>query len=217
MAKVLNPLNGTEARGRIGGLVYNTWRGINYVKTQTAPAQPRSSRVLLIRAWSTYLVRLWATLTANERKSWNDYAQSHTETDGMGLTKRLTGLNWFVRCNIRLMDIGVTPVHTAPAVAAPDPIVSYQALDGVLSSQQIWELGPGTDLLVDIFKVGPHSVGSFAKIERCKHDSYTAYEVNDLTISNLFVGRYTFFARILSETNGLVSAWKSDTADVTAA
>ena len=216
MVKVLNPLNSTEARGRLGGIVYNTWRGINYAKTQTAPAQPRSARQLIIRAYTTALVRLWATLTANERKSWTDYANGHTETDGMGLTKRMTGLNWFVRCNIRLMDLSITPVKTAPSAAAPDPIVSYQALDGVLSSQQIWELGPGTNLMVDIFKFGPHSKGQFAKIERAKHDSYTAYEVDSLTISNLSPGRYTFFARIVSETNGLASPWKSDTADVTA-
>ena len=32
MAKVKNPLLSLEARGALNGMVYNTWRGISYVK-----------------------------------------------------------------------------------------------------------------------------------------------------------------------------------------
>jgi len=201
----------------MSGLIYNTWRGISTVKAFCSPAQPRSARQLIMRAYATKLVRYWQELEAAERASWNDYAVAHPDTDWTGNPKRLSGLNWFVRCNSRLMDMGITPVDTAPSVAAPAAIVSYQALNGVLSSQQIWELGPGTDLMADIWLLGPHSAGIETKINKAKHNSYTAYEVNDLTITGLSVGRYTFWARIVSEVNGLASTWKSDTADITAA
>ena len=217
MAKLMMPQGSTEARGRVGGLVHNDWRGISYVKAASSPSQPRSARQLQVRAYTTRLVRYWATtLSAIERGWWNDYAVTHPDIDWTGNSKRLTGLNWFVRCTLRLLDMGRPIAESPPATAAPDPIVSYQALNGVLSSQQIWQLGPGTDLQVDLWRQGPHSVGAIAKIERAKHDSYTAYEVDSLTVSNLAPGRHTFFARIISEANGLASPWLQDFADVSA-
>jgi hypothetical protein len=217
MAKVLNPLNSTEARGRMGGIVYNTSRGLNYVKGQTAPAQPRSQKQLSIRAWGSYLVRQWATITATERLHWNNYAASHTETDGMGMTKRLTGLNWYVRCNIRLLQNGFAIKTEPPATAAPDPLANLTAGDGILSSAVLWTATGGTDKTVELFVVGPHSQGRQAKIEMAKRTRVIEGESGGATIYNLTPGRYTVFARSLDEDNGLVSAWVSDTADVTAA
>jgi hypothetical protein len=216
MVKVLNPLNSTEARGRMGGIQYNTHRGMNFAKTQTAPAQPRSQKVLQIRAWQTQLVRAWAGLTANERLHWNNYAASHTETDGMGATKRLTGLNWFTRCNIRLLQNSKSTFTEPPATAAPDAVVLLAAADGVLSSTVSWTATAGTDKMVELFVFGPHSKGLNAKIQRAKRITGVTGESGATSLNDLTPGRYTVFARVLDEDNGLVSTWVSDTADITA-
>lgn len=59
MAKVTLPLMSAEARGKVGGLIYNTWRGNSTVKIKKAPAQPRTARQLLIRAFATTCSRAW--------------------------------------------------------------------------------------------------------------------------------------------------------------
>lgn len=216
MVKVLNPLNSTEARGRMGGLVYNTHRGMNFVKPQTAPAQPRSKKVLQIRAWMANLVRAWGALTADERLHWNNYAASHTETDGMGATKRLSGSNWFSRLNIRLLTYGAAIKTEPPSTPAPDAPNNFVAADGVLSSICTWTATAGTDKSVDLFIFGPHSKGLSAKVQRAKWVTGISGESATGTLSGLIPGRYTVFARVMDEDNGLVSPWVSDTADITA-
>jgi hypothetical protein len=216
MAKVMSPLHSTEARGRVGGLVFNTWRGISTVKSNSSPAQPRSTTQLAVRSLVTYLTRKWALLDDTERLHWNEYAALHTEIDWTGNPKRLSGLNWYVRCNTRISQCGGTLIDEPPAVAAPDPIVSFQAMDQALSIRLMWQAAAGTDLTADFWVLGPHSTGVAAKIERAKRGLLTAAQTPDISIANKSVGHYTVWARIISEVTGLASTWLSDTCDVSA-
>ena len=216
MAVLLAPQGSAEARGRLGGIVHNTWRGISYAKAKTSPAQPRSKRQLQIRAWTTMLVRYWgSTLSDTNREYWNDYATSHLDLSWTGNPKRLSGLNWFVRCNLRIMDLGV-PILTAPPVqAAPDAPTHFAAADGALQSVVTWDAFGGTDITVDIYLVGPHSKGLQAKIERASHFAFPGGEEGTITLTPLRVGRYTVFARAIRELEGLTSPWVSDICDIT--
>lgn len=217
MAKCLGPLHSSEARGRVGGLVFNTWRGGATCKAKHAPAQPRSSLQLAARAYASQLARMWGTtLDATDRKTWNDYAVAHQDKDWTGTNVRLSGLNWFIRCSSRLLAMGNTVVHTAPLVAAPDPIVSFQALDGVLLLRMMWQAAAGTDLTADFWLEGPFSNGRLSKIQRAKHNCFHAAQTPDFNIAPLGAGHYTVYARIISEVNGLASTWLSDPGDVTA-
>jgi len=217
MAKLMNPLLSSEARGRVGGLQVNTWRGIAFAKSNTSPAQPRSSIQLQIRAWTTYLTRKWATLEQSNRNNWNDYARDHPLIDWTGNPKRLTGLNWYVRCGVNLLRQNCALQSNPPTTAAPDAITNFAAANGVLQSVITWTAYPGTDKLVEIWMVGPHTQGRLAKIEQAKYKNVAAGEAATITITGLQVGRYTFFGRCLDEDNGLTSVWVSDTADITAA
>ena len=217
MAKVLNPLHSSEARGRVGGVQWNTWRGTRYAKQQTAPAQPRSSRQLQIRAWCVQLVRMWQSLSAANQTQWTDYATAHPDVDWTNSPKRLTGSNWFVRCGIRLLDMSKAIVPTAPVTVAPDAPAAFAAADGILQSIVTWTPTAGTDLNLDLWHLGPVSKGIQAKIQRSKHKLYTEGEGGTVTCSGLAVGRHWFWARIVDEDNGLASSWVVDYADVTAA
>lgn len=217
MVKVLDPLGSTEARGRIGGRVFNTWRGINYVKRSTAPSQPRTERQLLIRSWCINLVRKWQTLTSINQGWWNDFASAHTESGSMGTSKRLTGANWYVRLNTRLAGFGTVPVDTPPSISAPNPVTGLVGIPGALSFTFDWtqELAPGTK--IDLWGTGPHSPGQFGKIERAKHYAYAEGEAaGPSVVANLSPGTYTIFARLISESDGQASTWTSDTVVVSA-
>jgi hypothetical protein len=207
----------TVARGRVGGIQFNTWRGCRYIKTQTAPAQPRTALVLQIRAWTTQLVRAWAGLTTDQRTHWNDYAITHTDIDWTNKAKRITALNWFVRCNLRRLWIGAAVITEPPATAAPDAPASFAANNGILQSVLTWTPTAGTDRICDIFHFGPISNGVSPKIERAAHKAFADGESGTTTVTGLTPGRHWFWARILDEDNGLMSTRVLDYADITAA
>jgi len=217
MVKITNPLGSSEARGRLGGIIHNTWRGISYAKSASSPAQPRSKLQLQIRAWSTMLVRYWGTtLDAVERALWNDYAASHTDIDWTGNPRRLSGLNWFVRCNIRMLELDQSIIESPPAVAAPDPIEDFAASDGVKTSALAWTPTPGTNISVEIRHLGVISAGVQPKIERARKLTIVTGESGATAANNLQEGRHWFWARAISEDTGLASPWVLDEADVTA-
>lgn len=109
MAKVLNPLLSTDARGSVGGVTYSINRGIHTCRVKARPArrfrttQPRNRAILGFT--STY----YQELTANQRVAWEQWAQDHPQPDGFGSTFLLTGHQAFIKLNhtaIRLDDWG---------------------------------------------------------------------------------------------------------------
>jgi hypothetical protein len=217
MVKILDPMGSTEARGRIGGRVFNTWRGISYVKNNTAPAQPRSAKQLLLRSRAIALVRKWQTIGSIKQGWWNDFAATHTETGSMGVTKRLTGANWYVRLNTRLAELGTAPIDTPPAIPAPAGVTGFVLTPGALSFQFNWTQELTGVCKIEVWICGPHSPGRLGKIERAKLVSFwDAEAVGPEVIANLAPGTYTVFARLITEADGQVSPWVSSTVVVSA-
>ena len=217
VAKVIGPLHSAEARGRIAGLIFNTWRGISTVKAFCSPAQPRTAIQLLTRAWTTQLVRAWATITQANRNAWNAYSVTHPESDWTGNPKRLTGLNWFVRCNARIFRLAGSQIDNPPAVAAPDPVADFAAANGVEESVLTWTFGNGANNRFWVYTFGPHSTGLLCKIERASINLAGTAATATVTHSNLAPGRYTYWICVVDIDTGLRSTYLTDTADVTAA
>lgn len=215
MAKVLDPLRSSEARGRIGGTIYNTSRGVKYVKSFTSPAQPRSARVLFIRAVCQKFTRGWQALDSAVRIAWNDYAALNPEIDWTGQPIRKSGLNWYVRCNVRLMDAGQAAAGDPPAEAAPDGLFNFAAANGVGESICTWSATAGTGFQVEVFRQGPISAGVQPKRERASFAARVIGESGTVTVTGLSPGTHAFFARVLSENTGLISTYVLDSAVVT--
>lgn len=215
MAKVINPLMSTEARGRIGGIIANTWRGISTMKAFCSPSQPRSARQLQLRAWNAYLMRKWQSLTAPNRVNWNEYAADHPDIDWTGNPKRLTGLNWYLRCNIRILDAGGTIIADPPSVPAPDPITGLAVTYATGSLSVAYTTSSPATKFVDIRRVGPISAGVAAKIERARHIEYKAISTSPATESGLRPGQFTVFVRVLDSLTGLASPDLSSVGTVT--
>jgi hypothetical protein len=214
MAKLLGPLHSSEARGRLGGLIFNTWRGIATVKSFTSPAQPRTERQLSIRAMHTRLIRGWGILTVSVTDAWNQYAALNPVIDWTGNPKRLTGLNWYTRLNIILLDLAKTILTLPPAGPAPDAVLGLIATGSAGSISCAFTPSTGTAITTDLWAHGPHSAGVQGKLERAKHRLYAPGETSPGVISGLAPGTYTIYARHLSETDGLSSPWVSDIATV---
>lgn len=208
MAKVTGPLFSTEARGRVGGLIYNTHRGMSTVKAQCAPAQPRSAKQLRIRAAGVTLARKWQGLLQTTRDAWNAYALLHQETDGMGIGKRLSGMNWYIRLNTRQMHAYNAILTNPPSAAAPDAPTSFLATGGNDEIVCTWASPENGTWNVTLYISGPHSAGAIAKLPRAKFQVNANANAATTTITGLQPGTYSVWARMFDTVNALVSAWQ---------
>ncbi|GAH35704.1 unnamed protein product [marine sediment metagenome] len=217
MAKVIAPLHSAEARGRVSGLIYNTWRGLATCKGFKSPAQPRTSIQMLMRAYAVQMARTWGELNDTQRGLWNDYAVAHPDVDWTGSPKRLSGFNWYVRCNTRILRLAGTPITAPPAENGPDPLATFAAADGVLESVLTWVFANGAANRFWVYSVGPLSQGVQAKREKAVITLAGTASMQTITATNLGVGRYTFWGVTVNIETGLISVYNSDTADITAA
>jgi hypothetical protein len=215
MAKVTNPLMSSQARGKVGGMVFNNWRGFATVKVNKSPSQPRTSRQLAIRAFCTTLTRAWSALTAGNREGWTNYANAHPLLDWTNTPRRTTGINMFVAMNIRRLDMGSAQVDTAPTIAAPASVAGLVPTGGSGQISVAHTSPGGTATQIDIWTHGPHSAGQVGNIVRAKHRSYAAAETTPTVISGLSPGLYTVFARHINEADGQASPFTSADATVT--
>lgn len=215
MAKLIGPLHSTEARGRVGGVVYNTWRGLATAKAKTSPSQPRTARQLIIRAFLTTYTRLWQTLGAVAIAAWNAYAAAHTETDWTGSPKRLTGADWHTRLNVRLADMGKTAITTPPVVAPPAAVAALVLTGGAGQISCAHTAMAGTDLTIDYWDQGPMSAGIVPKLTAARHKTYSPGETTPNVLTGLTPGLHTIWARCVSEVTGLASTWVNAQAAVT--
>jgi hypothetical protein len=158
------------------------------------------------------IARKWQTLGVDPIAHWNAYAVSHKEIDWTSNPKRLSGMNWYVRCNLRLLDLAKPLITEPPSIPAPNPLESFAATNGSGSSALTWTPTGDWGDYVDIFVFGPHSAGVAAKIERASHNVYTQGPSGTVTIASLQPGTYTFWARVIYQDNGLASTWVSASA-----
>lgn len=217
MPKVKNPLFSQEARGGIGGLVYNTWRGINTVKTNTSPTGQGTAKRLLAQGRLSTLSKEWGLLTDAARAGWSQYAIDHPVTDWTGAPKRLTGMNWYVKCNLQLKILGAASVATAPVVAAPDPVVGFTLAKTTTNLTATWSTPADADHEIRVFIVGPLSKGITAKYEQAQYlMQFDGTETQPKVILTApAVGRYTVFVHNMDRDNGLISTLASTFFDMT--
>ena len=218
MTKLTQPLGSSEARGKLGGLVYNTWRGISYVKAKATPGNQGTPRRLAVRALAKQCTTRWQSITNAQRALWNDYAAGHTDIDWTGNPKRLSGYNWFIRTNVRLLDIGLSIIDTPPTRSNMWPALSPAASQTNVSLEITWSLPPSTpdtDLQVDVWTTKSQSAGRQPKIEDAKHLAYEPSESGSYTTPPLANGTYGIFLRTIDELTGLASPWSLVSATIT--
>lgn len=216
MAKLVGPLFSSEARGRMGGVVYGTWRGKSVAKAFKSPCQPHSALQLKSRALLSILSRAWGALDVTDRATWTAYAVAHTLPDWTGQAKRLTGANWYVALSSILSNHNAPIVDTAPVVIAPDAPEAFAAATGIGQSILSWTAGGPTTTIVEIRANGPHTAGRLGTLIGARFVTNVTGELGTITVASLIVGTYTFFVRRVSLDDGQTSPWLSATAVITA-
>jgi len=217
LAKVVSPLLSVEARGRMGGLVYGTWHGISTVKAFSSPNQPNSQAQLDARATMSLISVEWQTLTQAQRDAWGTYADANLLPDWTGNPKRLTAMNWFVKCNVQLERMGESHIPSPPAVAAPDSVVGFAVAQATADITAAWTSPVTGAYQLELIRLGPVSIGMDPKIEHAIFDEFMEPDETTPFIVQLAAaaGRWRYWCRLADEATGLVSPWVSDIIDVT--
>ena len=195
------------ARGGIGALVFNTWRGVSTVKVMKSPAQPRTARQLLVRGFLATCARAWAAVTAANKLTWTTWANDHPTSDWTGQPLRMTGADAYTRHTTRLLDQGKAVVQTAPVAAGPDAPAAVVCTPGAASVSIAFTAYAGTATSINPWLYGPFSKGISPKITKARHKSYAPGETTPLVITGLAIGHWALFMRAVSETDGQASTF----------
>lgn len=75
MAGVKAPLFGLDASGALGGsIVFSKWKGRNYVRKLSIPANPQSGLQVGMRAGMRFITQDFKNLTAGQKAAWDTLA-----------------------------------------------------------------------------------------------------------------------------------------------
>jgi hypothetical protein len=212
MAKVTQPLGSSEARGRVSGLVYNTWRGLHTVKSHKDPGHESDPKRQAHKAIVQAAGIRWQSLTYPQRASWEAFAKEHPDLDWSGNAKRLSGYHWYVRVQTRLIDVGELYKDDPPTEPNPtwlsNPYIMFTGGGG--PSDLIWDAhGPPAmpDAYLDVWHTKPLSPGRNPTIHDATRLMIATFWMESSMIANETL-TVTYWLRSIFE-NGLTTPWLS--------
>ncbi len=85
-----------SAAGRLGGLVFTTWKGITVLRGRGFPSNPRTPLQQENRSAFGEIVKQWRALPPEAKERWNDLARG----------RPLSGYNEFIAVNMRRLKTG---------------------------------------------------------------------------------------------------------------
>jgi hypothetical protein len=210
MTVVTDPLRSSEARGKIGGTVYNTWRGKHVVATKRASTPQNADKQIAIRLLTAECVAAWKLLTDAQRKAWSTYGDTHLRSDWTGTPLHLAGYHYYIKYNVWLLRAG-QPKIPAPPHFTPFPglsifsatwqptynLLTHDALLITQAAQARWE----------IYFAGPHSAGLQVGIEKCRFLIFRNAYPGSYTHMVTAAGKYTYFSRRITLVHPIETAW----------
>ena len=113
MAVIIHGTGISDARGKVGGVVFSRSPAGAILRTRVKPCNPATTIQNVRRGFVAYLTRAWSSvLTAIQRSAWNDYAAGTPMTNKLGQSILLSGLSMFLRTN-SLLKLAGAPLRTA--------------------------------------------------------------------------------------------------------
>lgn len=201
MAIVTGPLHSSEARGAVGGLVYNTHRGRAYVKANVTPATQYSAEQIASRAVMVDVIGQWQSITDAQRADWHHFATMHPLPSWTGSDKRISGWNWFAKVNYRLAYMGEGMLDNPPNQITGFIFSGTITRTGPLKFDITWTAAsPAPDPAWSFWfrKVGPHSTGAHPSIKLAKLTIIGFEQTAEQTFSVATIGAYTVYVTPVS-------------------
>lgn len=126
-----------DMRGRLGGSVASRNRYGSYLRNYVVPTNPSTTRQELVRTGFSLAIAAWKALSATYRANWETYAASCNFSDRFGTNYKLSGVSIFVRSYCAAVDLGVSPITTAPTVMGLPAQPTFSSVVADVSSVNI--------------------------------------------------------------------------------
>lgn len=130
MSKVTAPLLSFSASGQIGkAQVYGAWKGRQYARRYTIPANPQSAEQTLTRNTFSWLNNIYRYMPTDVLAAWAAYADNLRITDRNAFLKRNVGP---MRDETDLLEMTISPSARAGIVAAGITVTPANDALGIL-------------------------------------------------------------------------------------
>lgn len=115
----------SNIKGSIGGTTFSSTRAGTVAKRRLTGKRLLSSSASNALSTSKLITTSWNGLTASEQNEFNSYALVNAFIDRYGLTKQLTGFQWFKQLCYANYYWNSTFISVPPAYATPDALPSF--------------------------------------------------------------------------------------------
>lgn len=122
----------SEVSGRIGGTIFAHNRGGMYVRNGTKPITVTTETASEFKAILGVASQMWTNLTPAQIAAWSTYAANNPVKNRLGRQISLTGQNYFIKLNTRLLYANANTIALPPT--APPPSVAAVTAMSVSSS-----------------------------------------------------------------------------------
>lgn len=211
MAVVTQPLGSAEARGSVGGLTYNTWRGRHTVKSRSGPSREPTADQLAVLALGKNASLHWSEIDQEQRDGWRRWANEHPESDWTGQPKRLSGHSWYVRLYVRASLVGETPIDDPPN-GIPDwlPQTLYASQSGAnwYINWDPFSIPPVDQEYIEVYLTAPLSAGRNPTLHDADRTGYADAMDTAFNLGELLAGWYTCWIRPV-RFDGMVGSFQS--------
>lgn len=167
MALTINPFHSGQASGKVGSLVAGRNRTGAYIRQNAKPVQPRTPTQTLVRYDFTRVSDAFLNLSTTHIDEWNDFGDNYTVPNKLGQATTITGRNWFIALNSRLLRLGVSVALSPPLNPEPSflPNVSIAQVGAstainfgtsitLAANQSVWIYATNALLKTRRFKAG---------------------------------------------------------------
>jgi hypothetical protein len=213
VAKLTNPLNSGEARGSVGTLTYNTWRGMATVKTKGKPPyDPLGLQGDMFHRIRDAAQR-WKTITATQRAAWESFSEAHLLQDWSKAAKRISGFNWYVKIQARRQLLAQGYADDPPTREITWGFSALTTSNQEGSILLLWTPNVGSlqsYMRLEIWITPLHSPGRKATLRDARFFNQYPLSQGNIVINLAENGTYTIFARSI-DLNGMVAPFQSIT------
>lgn len=154
----------SDARGKVGGVVFSRNAAGQYIRAKVSPVQPRSAFQQAIRATMTYCAQRWRnTLTAAQRAGWEAYARGTPLVDRFGHKQTRSGIAMYLRWNAEMRRQHDALMDTPPAIPGEATMVQFSLTGTTAAGVIVTACVPGFGPLDFYEFYGATAAASFAR------------------------------------------------------
>lgn len=157
MAKIKTSALVADIKGTVGGNVFASNKGGNYVRRYKKPTNANTTKQQVVRVLFGNMAGLWRSLTEAQRESWIQGAVNFPYQDTLGETRIYSGQQLFNKLNNNLVQAMLPAIQTCPIpqsfpsvslsvvenTSTPDALVLELIFDGQSS------VPPGFELIIN--------------------------------------------------------------------